>query len=144
AGLYDLPARRAGPCRPDHDAGHLPGRRFQLRLSGSFVYPGCGGRKGHNAMIRSAAFLAACLLSTVALAQPPGAIDQRVERVLRETPIIDGHNDLPWELRTNYGSRVQGLDADTSRGPHPLETDIPRLRAGHVGGQFWSVWIPTS
>jgi membrane dipeptidase len=95
-------------------------------------------------MIRSAAFLAACLLSTVALAQPPGAIDQRVDRVLRETPIIDGHNDLPWELRTNYGSQVQGLDADTSRGSHPLETDIPRLRAGHVGGQFWSVWIPTS
>lgn len=95
-------------------------------------------------MIRKTAVLAAFLLSTVAQAQPPRAIEQRVERVLRESPIIDGHNDLPWELRTNYGSRVQGLDADTSHGAHPLETDIPRLRAGHVGGQFWSVWIPTS
>ena len=95
-------------------------------------------------MIRKTAVLAAFLLSAMAQAQPSGTIEQRVDRVLRDSPIIDGHNDLPWELRTNYGSRVQGLDADTSRGPHPLETDIPRLRAGHVGGQFWSVWIPTS
>ena len=95
-------------------------------------------------MIRSAIFLASVLLSSAALAEPPGAIDQRVERVLRETPIIDGHNDLPWELRQNYGSRVEGLDADTLHGAHPLETDLPRLRAGHVGAQFWSVWIPTT
>src|SRR6185295_14116892 len=55
------------------------------------------------------------------------------------------HNDLPWEIRENYDSWRLPLDlnADTSRlTPHPLQTDLPRLRRGHVGAQFWSVWIP--
>ena len=52
--------------------------------------------------------------------------------------IIDGHNDLPMQLRGRYGYRVEGLDE-----PRPeLQTDIPRLRAGGVGGQFWSVYVP--
>ncbi|HET6479191.1 MAG TPA: dipeptidase, partial [Actinoplanes sp.] len=52
--------------------------------------------------------------------------------------IIDGHNDLPMQLRGRYGYRVDGLDE-----PRPeLQTDIPRLRAGGVGGQFWSVYVP--
>ncbi|WP_250002528.1 dipeptidase [Actinoplanes sp. M2I2] len=52
--------------------------------------------------------------------------------------IIDGHNDLPMQLRGRYGYRVEGLDK-----PRPdLQTDIPRLRAGGVGGQFWSVYVP--
>ena len=54
------------------------------------------------------------------------------------TVIIDGHNDLPMQLRGRFGYRVDGLD-----GPRPgLHTDIPRLRAGRVGGQFWSVYVP--
>ncbi|XVU22200.1 dipeptidase [Actinoplanes sp. CA-054009] len=53
-------------------------------------------------------------------------------------PIIDGHNDLPMQLRGRYGYAVEGLDE-----PRPeLQTDIPRLRAGGVGGQFWSVYVP--
>ena len=52
--------------------------------------------------------------------------------------IIDGHNDLPMQLRGRYGYRVDGLHE-----PRPeLHTDIPRLRAGGVGGQFWSVYVP--
>ncbi|MGK5681825.1 dipeptidase [Actinoplanes sp. URMC 104] len=53
-------------------------------------------------------------------------------------PIIDGHNDLPMQLRGRFGYRVEGLDR-----PRPeLQTDLPRLRAGGVGGQFWSVYVP--
>jgi membrane dipeptidase len=70
--------------------------------------------------------------------------------VLAATPLIDGHNDLPWELRIRYESDLSKIDlgADTLKLPHaedaaPLMTDIPRMRAGRVGGQFWSVWIPT-
>ena len=72
------------------------------------------------------------------------AIAARVERVLTAMPVIDGHNDLPWELREKQGGAVEATDLtrDTSRLPHPLQTDIPRLRRGHVGAQFWSVWIP--
>ncbi len=73
----------------------------------------------------------------------------RVERVLAATPLIDGHNDLPWELRTRTNGHLQSIDlkSDTSKIPPPadgaaLMTDIPRLRAGRVGAQFWSVWIP--
>ncbi|HEX5204990.1 MAG TPA: dipeptidase [Actinoplanes sp.] len=55
-------------------------------------------------------------------------------------PIIDGHNDLPLQLRARSGYRVEGLDE-----PRPeLQTDIPRLRAGGVGGQFWSVYVPST
>jgi membrane dipeptidase len=73
----------------------------------------------------------------------------RVERVLNETPLIDGHNDLPWEIRARFKSDLTAVDlrSDTARLPFPpdqaaLMTDIPRLRAGRVGGQFWSVWVP--
>ncbi|MFI5692622.1 dipeptidase [Kribbella sp. NPDC051586] len=66
--------------------------------------------------------------------------EARVEEVLREHPVIDGHNDLPiafYEL-CNYD-----LDAHDLAGPVPeLNTDLPRLRAGHVGAQFWSLWVP--
>lgn len=72
-----------------------------------------------------------------------------MERILERTPLIDGHNDLPWELRDRFKSdlAVADLRTDSRRLPVPAEgaplmTDIPRLRAGHVGGQFWSVWIP--
>lgn len=54
-------------------------------------------------------------------------------------PVIDGHNDLPWALRELREYRVDGLDAaDPVEGLH---TDLPRLRRGGVGGQFWSVWV---
>ncbi|NIJ05701.1 dipeptidase [Frigoribacterium faeni] len=53
-------------------------------------------------------------------------------------PVIDGHNDLPWERREAYGSGVEGIDAETGT----LHTDIPKLRAGGVVGQFWSVFVP--
>jgi membrane dipeptidase len=76
---------------------------------------------------------------------------QRVEHVLARTPLIDGHNDLPWEIRERFNGDVAGFDfaADTSHlplkeGQSALMTDIPRLRAGHVGAQFWSVWIPAN
>jgi membrane dipeptidase len=78
------------------------------------------------------------LLAAPALAAPAD-LDQRVERVLSASPVIDGHNDLPWEIRVGYDSwrRPLDLNADTSHLPHPLQTDIPRLRRGHVGAQFW-------
>ncbi|MGO9426070.1 MAG: dipeptidase [Steroidobacteraceae bacterium] len=76
----------------------------------------------------------------------------RVARVLKQTPLIDGHNDLPWEIRERFKGALAAIDlnSDTSKLPLPKEppdaaplmTDIPRLSAGMVGGQFWSVWVP--
>jgi membrane dipeptidase len=90
------------------------------------------------------------LLLCAAAACGADEYQQRVERVLLQTPLIDGHNDLPWELRDRFKSDLSAIDlkSDTAHlplraGESALMTDIPRLRAGHVGGQFWSVWIPT-
>jgi len=67
----------------------------------------------------------------------------RIDRILKATPLIDGHNDLAEELRENYGGKTEGLASGTdSWKPKPLMTDMARLRAGRVGGQFWSVFIP--
>ena len=83
------------------------------------------------------------LLLAQAAADP--AIAARVERVLARQPVIDGHNDLAWELREKQGNAVEATDLrrDAAALPFPLQTDIPRLRRGRVGAQFWSVWIPT-
>lgn len=60
--------------------------------------------------------------------------------LLRRTPVIDGHNDLPWALRDAGLSSLDGVDL---AGPVSFtHTDLPRLRAGGVGAQFWSVYVP--
>ena len=68
-------------------------------------------------------------------------VQSRIDRILKRTPLIDGHNDLPWALREDFSLRVEGLESGTDRREPPLMTDIARLRAGRVGGQFWSVYI---
>jgi membrane dipeptidase len=72
------------------------------------------------------------------------ALVERARRILREVPLMDGHNDVPWELRQRVTNHLDKLDLaqDTSRLEKPMMTDIPRLREGGVGGQFWSVYIP--
>ena len=65
---------------------------------------------------------------------------QPVADLLRQAPLIDGHNDLLWALRE---AREKGEELDPA-GPCPqLHTDLPRLEAGAVGGQFWSVFVPS-
>lgn len=84
-------------------------------------------------------------LATAQAAPPPDpAIAARVERALTTAPVIDGHNDFAWELRKAYDGKVEAVDLtrDTVTLDKPLQTDIPRLRKGHVGGQFWSLYIP--
>lgn len=80
------------------------------------------------------------------LTVPVFAADPRVAAALREVPLIDGHNDLPWQYRHRVGNHVAQLDIrqDQSKLEDPLHTDIPRLREGMVGAQFWSVWVPVS
>ena len=87
-----------------------------------------------------AAFAAVTALSLPAIALADPVIDKRVAAVLGKTPLIDGHNDLPWALREGFGANWPDLSTHQPK----LHTDIPRLRAGKVGGQFWSVWVPVS
>jgi membrane dipeptidase len=88
---------------------------------------------------------AAMLLSSAAVAQPiDPKVQTRIDRVLKKTPLIDGHNDLAEQLREHYGMSVEGLASGAGkRQPNPLMTDMARLHEGRVGAQFWSVYIPS-
>ncbi|WP_426196800.1 dipeptidase [Massilia sp. DWR3-1-1] len=97
--------------------------------------------------------LATALSCSPATAQTSdGALAARIDRLLGAHPVIDGHNDLPEQLRERYGLGLDNIDlrADTARLPRldhmpadtvPLMTDLTRMKTGRVGGQFWSVWI---
>ena len=92
--------------------------------------------------MRSFLFAALLATATAATAQPiDSATKKRIDRILKRTPLIDGHNDLPWALRGDFGSSVAGLESGGDARTPLLMTDIARLRAGRVGGQFWSVYI---
>jgi membrane dipeptidase len=105
---------------------------------------------GEHAMRRSILLLA-FLPAFASAASASEHTAARVDAVLTKTPVVDGHNDLPWEIRERFGGDLSKVDlgSDTAKlappaGAPALMTDIPRLRAGHVGAQFWSVWIPVT
>ncbi|KAF4332171.1 membrane dipeptidase [Fusarium beomiforme] len=70
-------------------------------------------------------------------------IDERVKRVLATTPLIDGHNDLPQQPRACFHGKIHNNEKfDLEKGFERGMTDIPLLKQGAVGGQFWSVCVP--
>jgi membrane dipeptidase len=70
----------------------------------------------------------------------PISLTDAARELHQRSLLIDGHNDLPWEIRKQGSSSFTKLDISQ---PQPvLHTDIPRLRKGGVGAQFWSVWVP--
>jgi membrane dipeptidase len=85
--------------------------------------------------------IAVSLLALPAAAMTQGdALLSRARALHKQVPLIDGHNDYPWALRENAERDLDKLDITK---PLPaIMTDIPRLRAGGVGGQFWSVYVP--
>lgn len=95
-------------------------------------------------MLAAAAFPA--LAQTAAPPAPGEEAQARVRRILQRSPLIDGHNDLPWALREGFNNDPTAVDLRQNQSANPilLHTDIPRLRAGGVGGQFWSVYVPAT
>jgi len=88
------------------------------------------------------------LVAAVATAAPtspsPGNdFLDRARALHRQVPLIDGHNDYPWALREKSPARDLSV-LDLRTGQPSIMTDIPRLREGGVGGQFWSVYVPTT
>ncbi|HRK22542.1 MAG TPA: dipeptidase, partial [Fimbriimonadaceae bacterium] len=73
--------------------------------------------------------------------QDAAFLDQ-ARRLHRQVPLIDGHNDLPWRMRGQ--NRSNPLAMDISKRLSEGQTDIPRLREGGVGAQFWSVYVPAT
>ncbi|XP_067002128.1 dipeptidase 1-like [Anabrus simplex] len=84
--------------------------------------------------------------------QSEASLEERLEiatRVLREVPLVDGHNDLPWNIRKFLHNRLRDFRfSDDLRQVSPWSqsawshTDLPRLRAGRVGAQFWAAYVP--
>jgi membrane dipeptidase len=74
------------------------------------------------------------------------AVAARVDRILREAPLVDGHNDLPEQYEERVKNHLAQIDVrqDQSKLTPALHTDIPRMRQGRVGGQFWSVYVPAT
>lgn len=72
--------------------------------------------------------------------RPPIKLTEAAKKLHASSLMIDGHNDMPWELRKQASSNFDKMDI--SQPQSKLQTDIPRLRAGGVGAQFWSVWVP--
>ncbi|MBP7548758.1 MAG: membrane dipeptidase, partial [Gemmatimonadaceae bacterium] len=88
--------------------------------------------------------VAACVRTPVAAPAPTATDDPnlaRAYRVLAASPLIDGHNDLPWAIR-EWKEHPHDVEQYDLRRPVPGHTDLARLAAGRVGGQFWSVYIP--
>jgi membrane dipeptidase len=67
-------------------------------------------------------------------------VSSKARRIHEKAIVIDGHNDLPWELRSNANSSFDQADLSTSL--PKFHTDIPRLRKGNVGAQFWVAYVP--
>jgi membrane dipeptidase len=65
-----------------------------------------------------------------------------LQQLLRRAPLIDGHNDLLWALRSERVEAPDAPEPDVGEAVPRFMTDLPRLRAGGVGGQFWSVYVP--
>ncbi len=79
--------------------------------------------------------------------EPSSAVERQaiVREVLAQVPLVDGHNDAPWAIRDRFSNHLAAFDFhDTAGLEKPMHTDIRRLRVGGLGGQFWSVWVPTS
>ena len=89
-----------------------------------------------------AAFLV-CVVTNVGHAEQRKAVvvTDAARKIHASGFIFDGHNDLPWAVRTDFSSSFD--QADISKNVPKLNTDISRLRQGNVGAQFWSVYVPS-
>ncbi|XP_040427706.1 dipeptidase 1 isoform X2 [Cygnus olor] len=92
--------------------------------------------RGEDRMLRWSV-LVLCLLLPCSAQQH----QEEAKRIMETTPVIDGHNDLPWQLLKRFNNQLGLPEANLTQltGTH---TNIPKLNAGHVGGQFWSVYVP--
>ena len=124
--------REPGPAGSRRPAAHRSGRRIPSVPRARDRSPILPGRTR--------------IIPRTAVTTSPASDDQHLAQaraILARHPVLDGHNDLPWEIR-KYKAAPGDLAAYDLhvRAPAKGQTDLPRLRAGGVGGQFWSVYVP--
>ncbi|XP_034738130.1 dipeptidase 1 [Etheostoma cragini] len=86
----------------------------------------------------SAAYLA-LWISSCAVTLAEDMYMTRALQLMSETPLIDGHNDLPWQLRKQFNNVLKEVDLNTLETTH---TNIPKIKRGRLGAQFWSAYVP--
>ena len=95
-----------------------------------------------HAVHRAGLFLLALAMTSAAsLAAQSDPALERARKILRSVPLIDGHNDLAWEIR-NSRTAPRDVAAYDLRGRTRGHTDLDRMKAGQVGAQFWSIYVP--
>jgi membrane dipeptidase len=98
------------------------------------------GERLHGLVLALAVILPGAIGPSPLEAQDDPAL-AHARRLLASTPLIDGHNDLVWEIRTSH-TAPRDVAAYDLRGTTPGHTDFARLKAGQVGAQFWSIYVP--
>ncbi|XP_014863424.1 dipeptidase 1 [Poecilia latipinna] len=86
--------------------------------------------------------LSSCLalwISCCAITLAEDSFLTRAQDLMKETPLIDGHNDLPWQLRKSFNNQLNKVDLNTLDTTH---TNIPKIRKGQIGAQFWAAYVP--
>src|SRR6476660_2336142 len=107
-----------------------------------FVFPLAGrGQLARLGLLTSHLSLLTLCMTTAARAQSGDPALEHARKLLRSTPLIDGHNDLPWEIRDSK-TAPRDVAAYDIRQTAPKQTDLPRMAEGEVGAQFWSIYIP--
>ncbi|XP_008291304.1 dipeptidase 1-like [Stegastes partitus] len=83
--------------------------------------------------------LASCVVLWVSSTSAQEPFMTRALQLMSETPLIDGHNDLPWQLRKQFNNELNKVDLHTLQTTH---TNIPKIKQGRLGAQFWSAYVP--
>src|SRR3569833_3916809 len=104
-------------------------------------YPRSRSMRFPQAQLATALFASVSAAAAGAQANASDPNMARALRVLRTAPVMDGHNDLPWRIREDTIA-PHDVEAYDLRKRTPGMTDLARLKAGHVGAQFWSIYIP--
>ena len=94
-----------------------------------------------KARLTSHLLLLTLYMPSPAVAQSSDSALERARKLLESTPLIDGHNDLAWEIREAKGA-PRDVAAYDLRARTPKHTDLARLAEGKVGAQFWSIYVP--
>jgi membrane dipeptidase len=117
-----------------HGRGIVPGMKNGLLALGLAAVAACG--------LAGCASSATTTTTTTTTTKPTASDLDRIRAIHHDAPLIDGHNDLPWKLRQTASGDLARADF---RNPLPnLHTDLPRLRAGGVGGVFFAAYVPAA
>ncbi|XP_044283767.1 dipeptidase 1 [Varanus komodoensis] len=133
----------------NHLRAPLPeGGQGSSRVQGGRLRESLGPRRHLGRMARAGAprtrtplLATGLLLAGLSFCSAADPFRQKAEELMNKTPLVDGHNDLPWQLLKLFNNQLSLKNASLTE-LQATHTNIPKLRAGHVGAQFWAAYVP--